>query len=1032
MRQVSAALRAAIDAGERAIKSRLTIDWDADGIQDLDDMSHQVGTISATQSLESSLPLQVQVVPGVAVAELDAQIIRGNQFRYAIPTTFRSLTSNSGAGVTTISVARPSTVREGDVILMAVFISTTFSIGAGSSFTSYDINHDTNVPWVVMAVRGDGVNFESSSFARVEGMLLMRRATASEPATYIINVPPISTAIYVAAVVNVGEQNIIGVTDYQTKGEDGTDTATSIIIPPVDVDLPGSTIVSFYAASSFLISGAAFSTTTSDDVKQVELASSASPSGGIANVRMAVMTTSDVDRGRYLKSANITNLGELIATLGFAVVLGPKLAGDEAQHAAWMMSELNQDSPYAGKLRIRRPMKWDLYFVTADGFESVPIFTGFSTTASADSRSRTATMKALDNRETLRGTKWGDSIIAETPEGQDSFTTLPFMPGLEATWVISYLLTFAFYRQQVNGVFSFDALNPLRSGEGYFAAPLPSRFTNTWIPMHGSLYPFVGALQNAYTQSYVGVRSRVQFSPGPFVAATKPAPIGGSVNGTWLASTGAGYGTDLWNVTNGQLGGRVQFWIKRGTNSGAVDISYADFQPGGTVTYTALTRIAASGAMSVVITQPAVSRTVNGPTVPGDDEWHFVGFHIDSVTGSARFRVDSTNTDVAMSTWANATPAVNFFGATVMRVVDGASISDLQIAGTYSVSTGQSIGPTVSATWANEDFTPTAFIDKSDNVLDCLPFIDDTEDTFSIIAAISEVESAAFFFDADGYPHYRTGRSNVTTTGQTVQKTITARSSLSDLKYESGVQQIANIVSVGYTAFLPVVDSDVYTASGVIAIPGNATFTGSVQLNGPTFGIPTITLAANLLANGTGTDMTALMNTGTTSRPYGVEFTVYNSSLQTVYLVDGSGQPSLTVRASYMAPSSTASLPVTVEDIASIRKYGEQALPTISGSPWMQREDSAGSYALTLLSDLADPKPVLIDVPIKGDPTLEFGDLVTIVDQNGLGVNGLYRITGKDPSHTPSDGFSQNLVVRQAATVAYWDTNSWDDGTVWG
>ena len=98
----------------------------------------------------------------------------------------------------------------------------------------------------------------------------------------------------------------------------------------------------------------------------------------------------------------------------------------------------------------------------------------------------------------------------------------------------------------------------------------------------------------------------------------------------------------------------------------------------------------------------------------------------------------------------------------------------------------------------------------------------------------------------------------------------------------------------------------------------------------------------------------------------------------------------------------------------------------------MQRADSAASLALTLLSDLADAKPVLTNVPIKGDPTLEFGDLVTVVDSFGLGVNGLYRISGKDPSHNPGDGFSQNLVVRQAATVAFWDTNNWDDGTVWG
>jgi hypothetical protein len=266
-----------------------------------------------------------------------------------------------------------------------------------------------------------------------------------------------------------------------------------------------------------------------------------------------------------------------------------------------------------------------------------------------------------------------------------------------------------------------------------------------------------------------------------------------------------------------------------------------------------------------------------------------------------------------------------------------------------------------------------------------------------------------------------------------VQKQLTARKSLQDLGYESGVMQVANIIGVSYTTYLPIIDGEAYRASGVISIGPGETLEFSIVMPGPVISGTAVLFTANSTIAGDGIDLSSyIASSGNGDLPNRVTFSVVNTGPFLAYFVDGSGQANLVAIASWMAPSSNTNAPIQYQDITSIRKYGEQPLPTISGSEWMQREDSAASLALTLLSDLAEPKPVLTSVPIKGDPTLEFGDLVTVVDINGLGVNGLYRITGKDPSHSTSDGFSQDLVVRQAATVAYWDANSWDDGTVWG
>lgn len=1035
MRQVSAALRAAIDAGERVIRSVFTVDWDNDGIQDIDDMTHQVGRIGLTQSLESSLPPQVQVVPGVAIAELTADIERGNRFRYDVPVTLRSVTSaSSGSGrVTSISVTRPSGALVGDVMLLSVFISSTSGPNVGTQIAFYDMINGTNVPWTIVSVRGDGINFSDPAFARIEGVLLARRVTATEPTTYTIAVPPDGTANYVAAAVNIGNQNIIGITDFDAKGEDEVDNPTTVELPPITVDLPGSMIVAFYGASSFQVSGSSFSPSTSDDVEQVELSTSAPPVSGFANVRMAVMTTMNPARGRHQKSAVYTSSGSLASTLGFGVVLGPKLAGDESQHAAWMMSELNPDSPYAGKLRIRRPVRWDLYFVTADGFERVPIFTGFTTTSSGSSRSRTATIKALDNRETLRGTRQGLSIVAESPISADSITNLPYMPGLETTWVISKLLVFAFQRSSANGVFTFENQNPLKNRLGYFASPLASKFSFLWVPFHGSAHPLSGDVISAYIEGPTTVRRRFEFDAGPFVAATRALGTGTTLNATWRGF-GDGWPTSVWHLDTGQLGGRIQHWFKRGTGGGYCSIIITDTEAGLSPTYTIESRIIADGTWTFRVTKPGgITRTITGPTVPADDTWHFIGVHFDSITGSVTFRIDTTNTVVAMTTWADLTPIVVFQSITRMLMGDGAAIAELQAAGSYDPSSGLKIGIVVTDAWANENFMPTAFIDKSMNVIDVMPFIDDSVDAFGIISAISDAEFAAFFFDADGYPHFRTTRSDVTTTGQTVQKQLTARRTLRDLAYESGVQQIANIISASWITFVPVVNGEAYHANGVITLNAGDSLTVSVVMAGPVFGSMNVTFSADSAIDGSGSDLSAFVSwVVTTVGAYTVQFTVSNDGGSTLYFVNNSGQPDLIVTASWFAPATNANAPVTYQDITSIRKYGEQPLPTITGSDWMQREDSAAALALTLLSDLADAKPVLVNLPIKGDPTLEFGDLVTVVDSFGIGVNGLYRITGKDPSHTPSDGFTQELTVRQAATVAYWDTNFWDDGTVWG
>lgn len=1033
MRQVSAALRAAIDAGERIIDSTFTVDWDNDGVQDIDNLSRKTESLTLSQSLESSLPQQVQLVPGVAVAELVATIAKGNTARYTVPSIYRSLTTstNTGGSSPTWTIATPATIREGDVVLVVIFVSIA---NLGSVMSSWQVLLKSNVTWLPMSVRGDGL----TGSTRLEGLLLYRRATASEPPNYTITLPTGSTVVYASAAVNVGEQNLMGITDFSQKGEDSENTPTGILLPQVRVDVPGSTIVSFFGAASYAVSGIGFSPLDPlNDVEQTEFTVSATGSTK-PSIRASVTTHTSAAQGLYQKGVTFTGSAgaQAIATIGFSVVLAPKLAGDEAQHASWTFSELNPNSPYAGKTRIRRKTQWVLNFVTSSGgFESVPMFTGYTTAPSASSRE--VTIRALDNRETMRNTGQGLNIAAAYPVSQDflSGSAKPTMPGLETTWIISRLFFLAYWRVRFNtsGVFSYESQFPTVTRLGYFPSPLSSQFAGVWATFHGSAHDMLPENQQllyAYTES-AGVRRRVAFEVGPFVAATKNEAVGANTYVSWLHGNWW-----PWNASIGQIIGRLQCWVRRNQTTSTLKVEIPN-NDNPVITWNAWVDVLSTGVVQFRVEKPSVSRTIVGPTIAGDGLWHFLGVHYDSVAGSVTFRVDNTNTVVAMSTWANAVPAFMSQSAN-LTLTNGMQIADFQSCGGYSTG-GLATGIALTEAWANENFTPTAFVDKSENVLDVFPFVDQNDDSFTIATAIANAEFAAFFFDADGYPHFRNSRSDASITGQTVQKTITARGSIQSIAYESGVLQVRNIISVGYTPFASSINEVIFSISGVIGILPNTTQTYTVILQGPliTANFPTYTAFSQ--PDGTGINLTGnvtvnyITESGDSFIANAVQITIRNiSPFLTAYLVDATGQPNFIMTGTFFSPLQGTFAPITYIDSDSIREFGEQTLNVGNQSVWVQREDSAASLALKLLSDLCVSRPAITQLNIKGDPSLEFGDLTLVQDQNGIGVNGRYRITSKDPNFSSGQGLTQTLIVRSAPTIAYWDINFWDDGTVWG
>jgi hypothetical protein len=916
---------------------------------------------------------------------------------------------------TVISVPKPAGLLPGEIVLVGIFY-----VGSISPLT---LPGGTNVQWASLGYRTDG-----SISDRFIGHLLTRRADATDMALSSYTFQGSIRVNWQAFAVRIGDPGLMGISDVSAKGVD--DNITPVVILsglPVDVKIPNSTIVSFFSVSIPVTGVAATGWTTLDGDTEVA-DSGIAVTNGSNGLRSAVTIASNVPVGTYIKRAQLTSTGNVYASLQFTVVLAPKLAGNEAQHAAWTFSELNSSSPYAGKLRLGRRTKWDVGFFTDLGFEQVPIFTGLSITSAIASRQRSASFTALDNRETMHETTQAVVNIAENPIIFDTINNQPLYPGLEATWFVSYLITRALTHTGTSGI-TDPAQMGIYSDVGYFAMPSLRHSTFLWAPMHGSLEAFEGTAYWAYTNDVFSEKRAVRFTDGPFVAGTEPAPsLGGSITAGW-SGTSAGQ----FNDTFGQTAARIELWAKSPTVSGStLSVTAQDdlFSPQSYATL----RILGTGQLTLELHSVLpVTRTINGPTMPQDAAWHFIGVHWDSRTGKVRFRVDNTNTDSTFTIWANATTSQGGLNNVLMALTNGMQIAELMVSGgIVNPSFNQDVvQPT--DTWKNENFVPTAYIDKSDNLLISTPFIAGSDETWDILSEIANAEFAAIYFDADGYPHYRTARSDVDTTGQVVSQVVSSRTQLKDLAYSSGLAQIANQVSVGYEPMIPVINGVAYKPNGVLRIPQNGVVKFSIEMPGPII----TTGGFNVFNENTNADGTGTVTTGKVigsvfvNGVYTMEITFTNISGRDRYLVDATGQPTPILTASWMAPTSESIAPVVKEDGESIRKYRVQSL-AVSSTKWVQKSDIAAMLALKLLSDLAEPHPTLSDVPVKGDPRRELGDLSTVQDINGIGVNGLYRITGMDHNSSPSDGFEQNLTLREAAVVAYWDLNFWDDGTVWG
>ncbi|MEV6526894.1 hypothetical protein AB0M43_33680 [Longispora sp. NPDC051575] len=673
----------------------------------------------------------------------------------------------------------------------------------------------------------------------------------------------------------------------------------------------------------------------------------------------------------------------------------------EATHAAWWFSRTNYDGPLAGKEPLGREIFADVGFDTAAGPQYVRRFTGRTRSLSVSARGRSARLAALDYRERFREVVQLPGVMAPAV-------------GLNASWLLSYVLHAA----------DVPPSPPART----------DGTTRLWMTGHGSPQPAVSGDIALTRRRTSGPYSSLEnsYGTGPFYLApalsyfddTSSDSISGLVR----------YKGD--RDADGHVTGfgryRLEFWYKSPfwvhTPVQPMGFTLIDSGPPtgdhglpanvfvGVDTQRRLRYTRTTTDAPVVVVADAI-----GPTIPGSG-WHFLGIDIDFTTDVVRFKVDAQPV-VTVTTAATPNTAV-YPGVNTMLAY--APFADLQV--TTDLPTN--------APWLNElPFTPAAILDKSTLELDAVTERGARE-AWGLIKEIAAAEQAIVSFDELGVFRYQTrGRLQLPGAG-TVKRTLTAQTSITDLDGDTSVDRVRNIISASYTpVVMDVVAGWMWNTRDLYTVPANGRLdlwvspdrplaevrtSGLVAVGGPMTGGTRVSLARN--PDGTSPiDGTGFIINVTYWDVGSFKFTIINNNPWPAYTANTYSAPTMAV--SGRGPRIDRAVSVRARDDDSVATFGPQPFDA-PGNQWVQRREAADQLAAALVADLAVPHLAVTGLSIIGDPRLQLGDLVRLIDRDGIALDGEYWLTAiRD--QLDDRGYTQTIAARRAPQILRWGEGRW-------
>ncbi|HEX8626742.1 MAG TPA: hypothetical protein VF755_01035 [Catenuloplanes sp.] len=672
------------------------------------------------------------------------------------------------------------------------------------------------------------------------------------------------------------------------------------------------------------------------------------------------------------------------------------LTGTGGLSGAAYFSPLNPASPL-GRTRVGRSAYLAMLWDSSDGPRLVPRLVGSTRAVSVNAASRQATLTMLDNRERLRG------LVALPPIEGARY-------GANATWIISWALAVC----------------------GWTAAPRPRNMRRLgpvanarWIsdaavclPLHGSLWPWFRGLshggglppdlQTVSANGGAPVPTRPRFVPGPFLlgayAGATAANRYTAIRATLPASDGAKPVFETPART-----GRLEMWVRGDAypftgnpSERAVAFSAHGFngQPVFTVGVWRDRRVFAE-----LLDGATVRFRVSNLELPEDGKWHFVGiaFRLSGSQPQVVLCVDDESETMPVTL--SGSPAVT----DLYTLTAYLPLADLQLTATP-----------LDTAWLNDGITERTECDIDPSGLELDAVIErDQREAWGLLREIAAAEQAVTLCDEFGNFAYRTRARLAAST--TPVLTLTAANAITDITVTESLDTVRTVVEVPYTA--PTVGAGyAWSLDQPVHVPPNGRVTIPVVLDAPAVqlklnpllisggapSIPDSYFRAYSNPDGTGAAITSGFSASggsfTTTGQGTVQFS--NSTGQGVYVTEAR----LAGRVIRTRPTGAA-----VAEHPRLATSGEQPQPLrLPDSQWVQRHDVAAALAAAILPDVADPRPVVTDLAIRGDPRIQLGDRVRLVDRDGIGVDGDWWITGITETHEPTSGYAMRITARQA------------------
>lgn len=601
------------------------------------------------------------------------------------------------------------------------------------------------------------------------------------------------------------------------------------------------------------------------------------------------------------------------------------------------------------------PVTCDMGLRTDYGPQMVRQFTGQLRSSRAESGSRVAKITALDPADLLR------APITLPAYGMNIAERLTSNHKFEATSqsVIDYVL-----RQ--NGIYASPPSHPEAqiscTGHGWLAAE---------------------AGRNAVPRGFAGViDDDTWWVDGPFGMQ--------AVRGFWVGSSA--YQEFFARARFTPVGGTgigIAAWMRLGNDMGVPAGYKTMFQTFPLIDNAALrfeVGVDAGGQLWGAIGTPAglpgLARQVTTSTA-----WRYCGAHFQlntDGTTTIRLRVDGTTTSGTLTTPGMTSGPLPFLQVTAWLI--GADWSNFQVWYDPNPPVGN---------WPGEVHTSQADLDPGFNRMTNMPDVVNA-DSWTVIKDVTAAELGLCGFDPTGRFFFRS-RSSAVTPG-TVEKEVRADTSLLDLAMDVTVDSVRNVVTTEATsAYLtyPALIAQSRDVTEFQSPPGVWVY--DVPLVYGAIGATTNVLAQILNANWAASSygyVAVRADSPATEITSGVtvvvvmaadrlaKMAVYNYSGFPVRFATTSGSPAMRIPGWGLVPNPTEL--AQVASAGSIDTYGQRALE-LRASPYRQLLAPLAEVAAGLLAQLSNPQPVLDQVPVVGDPTLQVGYTIRLVDDQGSG-----------------------------------------------